>query len=190
MGGKEPTDSELYREYTTASYEKDRLQQKYDAAKAKADKAKNESDGSIGNLHAYAEAFNVVVEATNNGIAVVDAKEEKEVNYEALKAVEILKSVMPKTSNANLDALNALVAKQEAVIEKAEAILKAADKKVALVSTAFASEEVTAEEVDALIEELDSNTEAIKDEMKKLDGEVAEDSKEEDKADDKKEDAK
>merc|ERR1712125_65687 len=132
MGGKEPTDSELYREYTTASYEKDRLQQKYDAAKAKADKAKNESDGSIGNLHAYAEAFNVVVEATNNGIAVVDAKEEKEVNYEGLKAsiakanetlkaVEILKSVMPKTSNPNLDALNALVAKQEAVIEKAEA---------------------------------------------------------------------
>ena len=209
-------DSEIYREYTTASNEKDRLQQQYDAAKAKADKAKNDSNTSFGALNAIAQAYNVMVEATNNGIAVVDKDQkpaEKEIDYakleasvaranETLKAVEILKDLTPNTAANNQAKLDALVAEQKAAIAKAEAILKAADKKVALFSTAYAAEEeVTAEDVDALIKELDDNTAAIQKELKEIDKDVEveeekpadkEEDKEdkEDKAEDKKDDKK
>ena len=201
---KPADESKLYREYTAASYEKDRLQQQYDEAKAKAEKAKLDSNGSIARLQGFAQAFNVVVEATNNGVAVVeedDAKEEKEIDYEALrasvaranetlKAVEILKDLTPNTAANNQAKLDALVAEQKAAIAKAEAILKAADKKVALISTAFAAEEeVTAEDVDALIKELDDNTAAIQKELKEIDKDVeVEEDKEEEKPADKEED--
>ena len=216
---KPATDSEKYREYTAASYEKDRLQDAYDAAKAKADKAKNDSNTSFGALNAIAQAYNVMVEATNNGIAVVDKDQkpaEKEIDYakleasvarakETLRAVEILKDLTPNTAANNQAKLDALVVEQKAKVAKAEAILKAAGKEVALFSTAYAAEEeVTAEDVDALIKELDDNTAAIQKELKEIDKDVeveeetpAEDDKEEDekpadkeedKADDKKED--
>ena len=205
---KEPTESQKYREYTTASYEKDRLQQEYDAAKAKADKANEESKDSITRLQGFAQAFNVVVKATNNGIAVEEkGKEEKEIDYakleasvarakETLRAVEILKDLTPNTAANNQATLDALVVEQKAKVAKAEAILEKAGKKVALISTAYASEEeVTAEEVDELIKELDDNTEAIQKELKEIDKDVkveedkpAEDDKEEDKSEDKEDD--
>ncbi|MDU5230400.1 MAG: hypothetical protein E6175_08500, partial [Anaerococcus sp.] len=215
-------DSEVYREYTTASNEKDRLQQKYDAADKKAKEAKDKSDKSFGALNAIAQAYNVIVEATNNGIAVVDkdqkpadkeisaeqlAKLQKSIDKanETLKAVDLLKQFAPNTAKLNTAKLDALVAEQKATIAKAEAIIKGADKKVALISTAFAAEEskeeVTSEDVDALIKELDDNTDAINKEMENLDKQVKdedeekpadkdEDKKDEDKKEDKKDEDK
>jgi len=183
----------------------------YDVAKTEeknARKAANPAvakyEAALAKLKAAADAYNVVIVATNNGIEVKgedDKVVDKKVNYEGLRAsiakanetlraVEILKSVMPNTSKANMAKLDALVAEQKAAIAKAEAILKAAGQKVALVSTAFASEEATAEEVDALIKELDDNTAAIQDEMKKLDSEVKEEEKPAEKPAEKEEDKK
>ena len=216
---KPATDSQKYREYTAASYEKDRLQQEYDKAAKKAKDAKKVSDGSFTALNAIAQAYNVMVEATNNGIAVVDkdqkpadkeisaeqlAKLQKSIDKanETLKAVDLLKQFAPNTAKLNTAKLDALVAEQKATIAKAEAIIKGADKKVALISTAFAAEEskeeVTSEDVDALIKELDDNTDAINKEMENLDKQVKDeddkkpaDKKDEDKKDeDKKEDKK
>lgn len=214
---KPATDSEKYREYTAASYEKDRLQQQYDAAKAKADKAKAKSDASFKALNAIAQAYNVIVEATNNGIAVVDkdqkpsdkeisaeqlAKLQKSIDKanETLKAVDLLKQFAPNTAKLNTAKLDALVAEQKATIAKAEAIIKGADKKVALISTAFAAEEskedskeeVTSEDVDALIKELDDNTDAINKEMENLDKQVKDEDQEKpaDKDKDKKDEEK
>ena len=209
-------DSEVYREYTTASNEKDRLQQKYDAADKKAKEAKDKSDKSFGALNAIAQAYNVIVEATNNGIAVVDkdqkpadkdisaeqlAKLQKSIDKanETLKAVDLLKQFAPNTAKLNTAKLDALVAEQKATIAKAEAIIKGADKKVALIPTAFAAEEskeeVTSEDVDALIKELDDNTDAINKEMENLDKQVKDedeekpaDKKDEDKKDEDKKD--
>ena len=217
---KPATDSEKYREYTTASNEKDRLQQQYDAAAKKAKDAKKVSDGSFTALNAIAQAYNVMVEATNNGIAVVDkdqkpadkeisaeqlAKLQKSIDKanETLKAVDLLKQFAPNTAKLNTAKLDALVAEQKATIAKAEAIIKGADKKVALIPTAFAAEEskedskeeVTSEDVDALIKELDDNTDAINKEMENLDKQVKDedeekpaDKKDEDKKDEDKKD--
>ena len=210
----------LYREYTTASYEKDRLEEEVKAAKDKADKAEAKSDASIKALKGFAEAFNVIVTATNNGIAVVDKDQkpaDKEISAEqlaklqasidkaneTLKAVDLLKQFAPNTAKLNTAKLDALVAEQKATIAKAEAIIKGADKKVALIPTAFAAEEskedskeeVTSEDVDALIKELDDNTDAINKEMENLDKQVKDedeekpaDKKDEDKKDEDKKD--
>jgi len=204
---KPATDSQKYREYTTASNEKDRLQKQYDAADKKAKEAKDKSNTSFGALNAIAQAYNVIVEATNNGIAVVDkdqkpadkeisaeqlAKLQKSIDKanETLKAVDLLKQFAPNTAKLNTAKLDALVAEQKATIAKAEAIIKGADKKVALISTAFAAEEeeVTSEDVDALIKELDDNTDAINKEMENLDKQVKDedDKKPADKEEDKK----
>lgn len=183
------------------------------AAKKAADPALRLYNEALAKLKGAAEAYNVVIVATNNGIEVKGEKEapaKKDVDYvglqaaidranETLRAVELLEKLTPNTAANNRAKLNALVAEQKATIAKAEAILKAADKKVALVATAYAAEEeVTAEDVDALIKELDDNTDAIQKELKDLDKDVkvdeekpAEDDKKEDKKpadEDKKED--
>lgn len=195
------------------------------AAKKAADPALKLYNDALAKLKGSAEAYNVVIVATNNGIEVKGEEEapaKKDVDYvglqaaidranETLRAVELLEKLTPNTAANNRAKLNALVAEQKATIAKAEAILKAADKKVALVATAYAAEEVTAEDVDALIKELDDNTDAIQKELKDLDKDVKvedekpadddkkddkkpadedkkDDDKKEDKADDKKED--
>lgn len=208
MDSKVKTLQEIYREYTAASYEKDRLQEEFDKADKEYNKIRGEYLALVGQLEGFGRAFNIVVEATDKGITIIEktpevkegltaeklAKLQTSIDKanETLRAVEILKSVMPNTSKANMAKLDALVADQKAAIAKAEALIKA-NKKVAFISTAYASEETTNEDVDALIEELDNNTAAIQEEMKKLDGEVkeeekpADDKKEEDKKDDKKE---
>ena len=214
---KPATDSEKYREYTAASYEKDRLQDAYDAAKAKADDAKKDSDKSFGALNAIAEAYNVIVEATNNGIEVKDddktpskdkitdeqlAKLQETVKNarETLKAVEILKQFMPNTSTANIEKLDKIAAEQRVALEKAEKILKANNITASLFSTAYAAEEeATSEDVDALIDELETNDKEMKDLMKEIDKDAkkddekpADDDKKDDdkKDDDKKDDEK
>ena len=202
------TESEKYREYIASAYEKDRLKELLDDAEKAAKDARSDFEADERALRYFAEAFNVIVTATNNGIVVVDeeddAEEEKEIDYEALRAsvaraketlraVEILKDLTPNTAANNQATLDALVVEQKAKVAKAEAILEKAGKKVALISTAYASEEeVTAEEVDELIKELDDNTEAIQKELKEIDKDVkveedkpAEDDKEEDKSEDK-----
>ena len=205
MDSKVKTLQEIYREYTAASYEKDRLQEEYDAADAKYEKIRKEYLANVYSLEAFGRAFNIVVEATDKGITIVEktpevkegltaeklAKLQASIDKanETLRAVEILKSVMPNTSKANMAKLDALVADQKAAIAKAEALIKA-NKKVAFISTAYASEEATAEDVDALIKELDDNTAAIQDEMKKLDGEVKEEEKPAEKPAEKPEDKK
>ena len=146
-------------------------------------------ENSLEEVRLAAEGYNVTIQATDKGVVIVKKEESKEITAEqlaklqasidkaneTLRAVEILKSVMPNVSKANIAKLDALVADQKAAIAKAEALI-AASKKVALVSTAYASE-ATAEDVDALIKELDDNTAAIQDEMKKLDSEVKEEEK-------------
>ena len=213
VDSKVKTLQEIYREYTAASYEKDRIKDEFDAADKEFGKLETKYRAYVRDLSNYALAFNIVVEATDKGITIVEkAPEVKEgltaeklaklqtsidKANETLRAVEILKSVMPNTSKANMAKLDALVADQKAAIAKAEALIKA-NKKVAFISTAYAAE-ATNEDVDALIEELDNNTAAIQEEMKILDGEVKEEEKpaekeeekpaekEDDKKDDKKE---
>lgn len=186
------------------------------AAKKAADPALKLYNDALAKLKGSAEAYNVVIVATNNGIEVKGEEEapaKKDVDYaalrasvarakETLRAVELLESLTPNTAANNRAKLNALVADQKAKVAQAEAILKAAGKEVALFSTAYAAEEeVTAEDVDALIKDLDNNTDAIQKELKELDKDVkveeekpAEDDKkeekpaDEDKKDDKKED--
>lgn len=215
-----------YQELIAAERAYDVAKTAYDAAKPKYDDALGQYNKALAKLKAAADSYNVVIVATNNGIEVKGEKEapaKKDVDYvglqaaidranETLRAVELLEKLTPNTAANNRAKLNALVAEQKATIAKAEAILKAADKKVALVATAYAAEEeVTAEDVDALIKELDDNTDAIQKELKDLDKDVKvedekpadddkkddkkpadedkkDDDKKEDKADDKKED--
>lgn len=214
-----------YQELIAAERAYDVAVTEYKAAKKAADPAVVLYEEALAKLKGAAEAYNVVIVATNNGIEVKGEKEapaKKDVDYvglqaaidranETLRAVELLEKLTPNTAANNRAKLNALVAEQKATIAKAEAILKAADKKVALVATAYAAEEVTAEDVDALIKELDDNTDAIQKELKDLDKDVKvedekpadddkkddkkpadedkkDDDKKEDKADDKKED--
>ena len=208
VDSKVKTLQEIYREYTAASYEKDRLQEEYDAANKKYKDLRNDYLALVGQLEGFGRAFNIVVEATDKGITIIEKTPEVKEGLtaeklaalqvsidkanETLRAVEILKSVMPNTSKANMAKLDALVADQKAAIAKAEALIKA-NKKVAFISTAYAAE-ATNEDVDALIEELDNNTAAIQEEMKKLDGEVKEEEKpaekEEEKPAEKEEDKK
>ena len=213
LDSKVATLQEKYREYTVASYEKDRLKEEYDKAAAKEEKTRKKHEANMVTLTGFAHAFNVVVEATDKGITIVDKTPEVKEELSAeklaklqasidkandtLRAVEILEKLTPNTAANNRAKLNALVAEQKAAIAKAEALIKA-NKKVAFISTAYAAE-ATNEDVDALIEELDNNTAAIQEEMKKLDSEVKEEvkpaekeeekpaEKEEDKKDDKKE---
>ena len=167
---------------------------------------------SLAEVKAAAEGYNVTIQATDKGIVVVKKDDKKEISAEqlaklqksidkaneTLKAVDLLKQFAPNTAKLNTAKLDALVAEQKATIAKAEAIIKGADKKVALISTAFAAEEeeeVTSEDVDALIKELDDNTDAINKEMENLDKQVKDedeekpaDKKDEDKKDEDKKD--
>lgn len=182
-------------ELRAAETARDVAQTKYDNAKAELAKhtAKNGKliwENSLAEVRLAAEGYNVTIQATDKGVVIVKKEESKEITAEqlaklqksideaevTLKSVEVLKNIMPNTSKANMAKLDALVADQKAAIAKAEALIKA-NKKVAFISTAYASEEATAEDVDALIKELDDNTAAIQDEMKKLDGEVKEEEK-------------
>ena len=172
---------------------------------------------SLAEVKAAAEGYNVTIQATDKGIVVVKKDDKKEISAEqlaklqksidkaneTLKAVDLLKQFAPNTAKLNTAKLDALVAEQKATIAKAEAIIKGADKKVALIPTAFAAEEskedskeeVTSEDVDALIKELDDNTDAINKEMENLDKQVKDedeekpaDKKDEDKKDEDKKD--
>lgn len=187
----------------------------YELAKPSYDSALAKYNAALVKLKAAAEAYNVVIVATNNGIEVKGEEEapaKKDIDYvglqaaidranDTLRAVELLEKLTPNTAANNRAKLNALVAEQKATIATAEAILAKADKKVALVATAYAAEEeVTAEDVDALIEKLDNNTDAIQKELKELDKDVEvvdekpadddkkDDDKKDDTADDKKDD--
>ncbi|WP_394264684.1 hypothetical protein [Anaerococcus octavius] len=168
---------------------------------------------SLAEVKAAAEGYNVTIQATDKGIVVVK-KDDKKISAEqlaklqksidkaneTLKAVDLLKQFAPNTAKLNTAKLDALVAEQKATIAKAEAIIKGADKKVALISTAFAAEEskedskeeVTSEDVDALIKELDDNTDAINKEMENLDKQVKDEDEEKpaDKDKDKKDEEK
>merc|ERR1712233_272951 len=164
-----------YQEVINAERAYDTAKADYDALKPGYDSALAEYEAALKKLKAAADSYNVVIVATNNGIEVKGeddkVEDEKEIDYEALRAsvaraketlraVEILKDLTPNTAANNQAKLDALVAEQKVKVAKAEAILKAAGKDVALVSTAYAAEdeEVTAEDVDALIKELDENT--------------------------------
>ena len=207
----------LYREYTAASYEKDRLQEVFDEADAKEQSLKRTHEANMITLTGFADAFNVVISATNNGITVVEkdktpskdkitdeqlAKLQETVKNarETLKAVEILKQFMPNTSTANIEKLDKIAAEQRVALEKAEKILKANNITASLFSTAYAAEEeATSEDVDALIDELETNDKEMKDLMKEIDKDAktddekpADDDKKDDdkKDDDKKDDEK
>ncbi|WP_416334852.1 hypothetical protein ACKRLN_08430 [Anaerococcus sp. DFU013_CI05] len=198
---------EKYREYTTASQEKDRLEEEYEAAKKESDRLEGKSNASVAALKGFAEAFNVIVTATNNGIEVKDddktpskdkitdeqlAKLQETVKNarETLKAVEILKQFMPNTSTANIEKLDKIAAEQRVALEKAEKILKANNITASLFSTAYAAEEeATSEDVDALIDELETNDKEMKDLMKEIDKDAKKDD-EKPADDDKKDDEK
>ena len=196
-------------ELHSAEAEYDAAKTQYKRAKAAFDTVKVKYERTLNSLKSAAEGYNLTIQVGNNGIQVVkpgDAKvdgekAEKELDLVALQeaidranvtleSVEVLKKVMPNFSKLNATKLESLVADQKATIARAEAIIAKANKKVALISTAYAAEEeVTSEDVDALIKELDDNTNAIQGELNKLDGEV----KDEEKApanDDKKDDEK
>ena len=205
--GKLASAADQLQRVKAAETARDVAQTNFDKAEAKlaTRKAANGKyiwENSLEEVRLAAEGYNVTIKATDKGVVIVKKEESKEITAEqlaklqasidkaneTLRAVEILKSVMPNTSKANMAKLDALVAEQKATIAKAEALI-AASKKVALVSTAYASE-ATAEDVDALIKELDDNTAAIQDEMKKLDSEVKEEEKPAEKEEDKKEEDK
>ncbi|PKZ15659.1 hypothetical protein [Anaerococcus octavius] len=198
---------------------RDVAQTNFDKAEAKLaeQKAANGKyiwENSLAEVKAAAEGYNVTIQATDKGIVVVKKDDKKEISAEqlaklqksidkaneTLKAVDLLKQFAPNTAKLNTAKLDALVAEQKATIAKAEAIIKGADKKVALISTAFAAEEskedskeeVTSEDVDALIKELDDNTDAINKEMENLDKQVKDEDEEKpaDKDKDKKDEEK
>ena len=192
--GKLASAADQLQRVKAAETARDVAQTNFDKAEAKlaTRKAANGKyiwENSLEEVRLAAEGYNVTIQATDKGVVIVKKEESKEITAEqlaklqasidkaneTLRAVEILKSVMPNVSKANMAKLDALVAEQKATIAKAEALI-AASKKVALVSTAYASE-ATAEDVDALIKELDDNTAAIQEEMKKLDSEVKEEEK-------------
>lgn len=196
-------------ELHSAEAEYDAAKTQYKRAKAAFDTVKVKYERTLNSLKSAAEGYNVTIQVGNNGIQVVkpgDAKvdgekAEKELDLAGLQdaidranvtleSVEVLKKVMPNFSKLNATKLEALVADQKATIARAEAIIAKAGKKVALISTAYAAEEeVTSEDVDALIKELDDNTNAIQGELNKLDGEVK-DEEEKPADDDKKDDEK
>ena len=205
--GKLASAADQLQRVKAAETARDVAQTNFDKAEAKlaTRKAANGKyiwENSLEEVKLAAEGYNVTIVATDKGVVIVKKEESKEITAEqlaklqksideaevTLKSVEVLKNIMPNTSKANMAKLDALVADQKAAIAKAEALI-AASKKVALVSTAYASE-ATAEDVDALIKELDDNTAAIQDEMKKLDSEVKEEEKPAEKEEDKKDDDK
>ena len=220
--GKLANAADQLQKVKAAETARDVAQTNFDKAEAKLaeQKAANGKyiwENSLVEVKAAAEAYNVTIQATDKGIVVVKKDDKKEISAEqlaklqksidkaneTLKAVDLLKQFAPNTAKLNTAKLDALVAEQKATIAKAEAIIKGADKKVALIPTAFAAEgskedskeEVTSEDVDALIKELDDNTDAINKEMENLDKQVKDedeekpaDKKDEDKKDEDKKD--
>ena len=226
--GKLANAADQLQKVKAAETARDVAQTNFDKAEAKLaeQKAANGKyiwENSLAEVKAAAEGYSVTIQATDKGIVVVKKDDKKEISAEqlaklqksidkaneTLKAVDLLKQFAPNTAKLNTAKLDALVAEQKATIAKAEAIIKGADKKVALIPTAFAAEEskedskeeVTSEDVDALIKELDDNTDAINKEMENLDKQVKdedeekpadkdEDKKDEDKKEDKKDEDK
>ena len=220
--GKLANAADQLQKVKAAETARDVAQTNFDKAEAKLaeQKAANGKyiwENSLAEVKAAAEGYNVTIQATDKDIVVVKKDDKKEISAEqlaklqksidkaneTLKAVDLLKQFAPNTAKLNTAKLDALVAEQKATIAKAEAIIKGADKKVALIPTAFAAEEskedskeeVTSEDVDALIKELDDNTDAINKEMENLDKQVKDedeekpaDKKDEDKKDEDKKD--
>ena len=203
--GKIASAADQLQRVRAAETARDVAQTNFDKAEAKLaeQKAANGKyiwENSLAEVKAAAEGYNVTIQATDKGIVVVKKDDKKEISAEqlaklqksidkaneTLKAVDLLKQFAPNTAKLNTAKLDALVAEQKATIAKAEAIIKGADKKVALISTAFAAEEskedskeeVTSEDVDALIKELDDNTDAINKEMENLDKQVKDEDEE------------
>ena len=206
-----------YQELIAAERAYDVAVTEYKNAKKAADPAVKLYEEALRKLKAAADAYNVVIVANNNGIEVKGedeapakdkitdeqlAKLQETVKNarETLKAVEILKQFMPNTSTANIEKLDKIAAEQRVALEKAEKILKANNITASLFSTAYAAEEeATSEDVDALIDELETNDKEMKDLMKEIDKDAkkddekpADDDKKDDdkKDDDKKDDEK
>ena len=194
-----PKDSAEYREFQTATYEKDRLEEERDNAKAAYDKTQAELVKANSSVKTFAEAYNVVVQMENDGSIVVKedkdapAKDENKDITQAeldalqesvdeakatIKAVEIVRNKATKISDKNKDYLDKLVADSEKLVTKGEAILKANKNKVAfsLFSTAYAAEEdeageATSEDVRELTDQLNSKTEEMKKAIEDVDAE-------------------
>lgn len=196
-----------YQELIAAERAYDVAVTEYKNAKKAADPAVKLYEEALAKLKAAADAYNVVIVATNNGIEVKGegeapskdkitdeqlAKLQETVKNarETLKAVEILKQFMPNTSTANIEKLDKIAADQRVALEKAEKILKANNITASLFSTAYAAEEeATSEDVDALIDELETNDKEMKDLMKEIDKDAKKDDEkpaDDDKKDDKK----
>ena len=201
-----------YQELIAAERAYDVAVTEYKNAKKAADPAVKLYEEALAKLKASADAYNVVIVATNNGIEVKGedeapskdkitdeqlAKLQETVKNarETLKAVEILKQFMPNTSTANIEKLDKIAADQRVALEKAEKILKANNITASLFSTAYAAEEeATSEDVDALIDELETNDKEMKDLMKEIDKDAKTDDEkpadDDKKDDDKKDDEK
>lgn len=211
--GKLANAADQLQKVKAAETARDVAQTNFDKAEAKLaeQKAANGKyiwENSLAEVKAAAEGYNVTIQATDKGVVVVK-KDDKKISAEqlaklqetvknareTLKAVEILKQFMPNTSTANIEKLDKIAAEQRVALEKAEKILKANNITASLFSTAYAAEEeATSEDVDALIDELETNDKEMKDLMKEIDKDAKTDDEkpadDDKKDDDKKDDEK
>ena len=203
-----------YQELQAALLEKDAAITNLKEVKAKYDKHITAYENAFEELSKLAGQYGLVVQVGNNGVQFVKpgddkvkapgAKKSKEElvkelkkaaddNRAAIKSAEFLLENAPKSVAKVKAKLEAQIVTAKAALAKAEAALeKLEGKKMALVATAYADEDVSVDELESLIKENEDAANAINETIKENEKEQpeVEEEKPEEKPEEKEEDKK
>ena len=203
-----------YQELQAALLEKDAAITNLKEVKAKYDKHITAYENAFEELSKLAGQYGLVVQVGNNGVQFVkpgddkvkapDAKKSKEElvkelkaaiqkNKVAIESAEFLLENAPKSVAKVKGKLEDQIVTAKAALAKAEAALeKLEGKKMALVATAYADEDVSVDELESLIKENEDAANAINETIKENEKEQpeVEEEKPEEKPEEKEEDKK
>ena len=204
----------VYQRYLTAQYAYDEAKVKKAEVYADTAKAIADYENAFEELSKLAGQYGLVVQVGNNGVQFVKpgddkvkapgAKKSKEElvkelkaaiqkNKVAIESAEFLLENAPKSVAKVKGKLEAQIVTAKAALAKAEAALeKLEGKKMALVATAYADEDVSVDELESLIKENEDAANAINETIKENEKEQpeVEEEKPEEKPEEKEEDKK
>ena len=205
---------QAYQNLKAAEAKKTAKNTAYKEAKAAYDKALLAYETALATLKNRAEQYGLVVQVGANGVQIVKPEDSKvkpapgkrskeelvkelkkaaDDNRAAIKSAEFLLENAPKSVAKVKAKLEAQIVTAKAALAKAEAALeKLEGKKMALVATAYADEDVSVDELESLIKENEDAANAINETIKENEKEQpeVEEEKPEEKPEEKEEDKK
>ena len=205
---------QAYQNLKAAEAKKTAKNTAYKEAKAAYDKALSAYETALATLKNRAEQYGLVVQVGANGVQIVKPEDSKvkpapgkrskeelvkelkkaaDDNRAAIKSAEFLLENAPKSVAKVKGKLEDQIVTAKAALAKAEAALeKLEGKKMALVATAYADEDVSVDELESLIKENEDAANAINETIKENEKEQpeVEEEKPEEKPEEKEEDKK